>query len=48
MSQLTNVAVGKTIAFTNVTFRNAAGELFARGSHTKYTPSFLWLLRMTF
>ncbi|KAK0616485.1 HotDog domain-containing protein [Immersiella caudata] len=28
--------IGKTLAFTTVTFRNAQGELAARGSHTKY------------
>jgi len=29
------MAVGKTLAFTTVTFRNSEGELAARGSHTK-------------
>lgn len=28
--------IGKTLAFTSVTFRNSQGELTARGSHTKY------------
>ncbi|KAK3384689.1 HotDog domain-containing protein [Lasiosphaeria ovina] len=28
--------IGKTLAFTTVTFRNQKGELAARGSHTKY------------
>ncbi|KAI0173068.1 Thioesterase/thiol ester dehydrase-isomerase [Hypoxylon sp. FL1284] len=28
--------MGKTLAYTSVTFRNAKGELAARGSHTKY------------
>ncbi|KAK0709912.1 HotDog domain-containing protein [Lasiosphaeria miniovina] len=28
--------IGKTLAFTTVTFRNQRGELAARGSHTKY------------
>ncbi|KAL1878032.1 hypothetical protein VTK73DRAFT_8256 [Phialemonium thermophilum] len=28
--------IGKTLAFTTVTFRNAKGDLAARGSHTKY------------
>ncbi|KAH9885357.1 Thioesterase/thiol ester dehydrase-isomerase [Xylariomycetidae sp. FL2044] len=28
--------IGKTLAFTSVTFKNAQGELAARGSHTKY------------
>ncbi|KAI0843970.1 Thioesterase/thiol ester dehydrase-isomerase [Daldinia vernicosa] len=28
--------IGKTLAYTSVTFRNAKGELAARGSHTKY------------
>src|SRR3569833_63808 len=28
-------AVGKTLAFTTITFRNEKGELAARGSHTK-------------
>lgn len=27
---------GKTLAFTNITFRNEQGQAFARGSHTKY------------
>ncbi|KAJ8125151.1 hypothetical protein O1611_g8488 [Lasiodiplodia mahajangana] len=29
-------SVGKTLAYTSVTFRNSNGELAARGSHTKY------------
>ncbi|KAI1125465.1 Thioesterase/thiol ester dehydrase-isomerase [Nemania abortiva] len=28
--------IGKTLAYTCVTFRNSKGELAARGSHTKY------------
>ncbi|KAI1189737.1 Thioesterase/thiol ester dehydrase-isomerase [Nemania serpens] len=28
--------IGKTLAYTSVTFRNSKGELSARGSHTKY------------
>ncbi|KAF2747939.1 Thioesterase/thiol ester dehydrase-isomerase [Sporormia fimetaria CBS 119925] len=28
--------LGKTLAFTRITFKNSSGELFARGSHTKY------------
>ncbi|KAK3342706.1 HotDog domain-containing protein [Neurospora tetraspora] len=28
--------IGKTLAYTTVTFRNQKGELCARGSHTKY------------
>ncbi|KAI0532740.1 Thioesterase/thiol ester dehydrase-isomerase [Xylaria digitata] len=28
--------IGKTLAYTSVTFRNGKGELAARGSHTKY------------
>ncbi|KAI1810523.1 Thioesterase/thiol ester dehydrase-isomerase [Poronia punctata] len=28
--------IGKTLAYTSVTFRNSQGELAARGSHTKY------------
>lgn len=28
--------VGKTLAFTSINFSNAKGEVFARGSHTKY------------
>ncbi|TPX10018.1 uncharacterized protein E0L32_001215 [Thyridium curvatum] len=28
--------IGKTLAFTQVTFKNKKGELAARGSHTKY------------
>jgi len=30
------VIVGKTLAYTTITFRNSKGELAARGSHTKY------------
>ncbi|KAK7975601.1 Extradiol ring-cleavage dioxygenase- class III enzyme- subunit B [Apiospora arundinis] len=29
-------AVGKTLAYTSIIFKNAKGELAARGSHTKY------------
>ncbi|GAO17632.1 hypothetical protein UVI_02001950 [Ustilaginoidea virens] len=29
-------AVGKTLAFTTVTFTNSKGQVAARGSHTKY------------
>ncbi|KAI8628360.1 Thioesterase/thiol ester dehydrase-isomerase [Xylariaceae sp. FL1651] len=28
--------IGKTLAYTSVTFRNSKGELAARGNHTKY------------
>ena len=28
--------VGKTLAFTSINFSNSNGEVFARGSHTKY------------
>ncbi|KAK9419660.1 hypothetical protein SUNI508_07146 [Seiridium unicorne] len=28
--------MGKTLAYTSITFRNSKGELAARGSHTKY------------
>lgn len=31
--------IGKTLAFTTVTFRNSEGELSARGSHTKYVTN---------
>jgi hypothetical protein len=38
----TNVRpVGKTLAYTSVNFTNGAGELAARGSHTKYV-AFAW------
>lgn len=30
-----NLAVGKTLAYTTVTFTNSKGQLAARGSHTK-------------
>jgi acyl-coenzyme A thioesterase 13 len=30
------ITVGKTLAFTSIHFSNAKGEVFARGSHTKY------------
>jgi acyl-coenzyme A thioesterase 13 len=29
-------SVGKTLAFTSIAFTNSKGEMFARGSHTKY------------
>ena len=29
------MTVGKTLAYTTVTFRDEKGELTARGSHTK-------------
>ncbi|KAH6644988.1 HotDog domain-containing protein [Truncatella angustata] len=28
--------MGKTLAYTSITFKNSKGELAARGSHTKY------------
>jgi hypothetical protein len=28
--------VGKTLAYTSINFSNNKGEVFARGSHTKY------------
>ncbi|GFF79184.1 hypothetical protein IFM62136_10001 [Aspergillus lentulus] len=33
---LTKSTVGKTLAYTNIKFMNSKGEVFARGSHTKY------------
>ena len=33
-------AVGKTLAYTSVIFKNAKGEIAARGSHTKYVHPF--------
>ncbi|CAN9145994.1 unnamed protein product [Alternaria alternata] len=30
------VTFGKTLAFTSIAFSNNKGEVFARGSHTKY------------
>ncbi|EFX00596.1 fungal specific transcription factor domain containing protein [Grosmannia clavigera kw1407] len=33
---LTAAAVGKTLAYTSITFHNQKGELAARGSHTKF------------
>ncbi|KAJ5580047.1 esterase [Penicillium hispanicum] len=32
----TDLNVGKTLAFTNIKFTNAKGDIVARGSHTKY------------
>lgn len=32
---LANGVVGKTLAYTTVTFTNEKGEVAARGSHTK-------------
>ena len=29
-------AVGKTLAYTSIKFSNSNGDVFARGSHTKY------------
>ncbi|KAI0477139.1 Thioesterase/thiol ester dehydrase-isomerase [Xylariaceae sp. FL0804] len=31
--------IGKTMAYTSITFRNDQGELTARGSHTKYVKA---------
>ncbi|EAW13356.1 PaaI family thioesterase [Aspergillus clavatus NRRL 1] len=31
---------GKTLAYTNIKFMNSNGEVFARGSHTKYGTPF--------
>jgi acyl-coenzyme A thioesterase 13 len=28
--------VGKTLAYTSINFSNSKGDVFARGSHTKY------------
>jgi acyl-coenzyme A thioesterase 13 len=37
LSSLANTrAVGKTLAFTSIAFSNTKGDVFARGSHTKY------------
>ena len=36
LSSLTFGAVGKTLAYTSINFSNTKGEVFARGSHTKY------------
>lgn len=35
-SSANNNSVGKTLAFTSINFSNSKGEVFARGSHTKY------------
>ncbi|KAF7543430.1 hypothetical protein G7Z17_g10745 [Cylindrodendrum hubeiense] len=32
----TDLNVGKTLAYTTITFTNSKGQLAARGSHTKY------------
>ncbi|KAK4090862.1 hypothetical protein PCL_03475 [Purpureocillium lilacinum] len=32
----TDLNVGKTLAYTTVTFTNSKGQIAARGSHTKY------------
>ncbi|KAI5778887.1 HotDog domain-containing protein [Geopyxis carbonaria] len=37
---------GKTLAYTRVVFRNAAGEVVARGSHTKFV-ALAWKAGMT-
>lgn len=34
--QLITTTVGKTLAYTSINFTNSKGEVFARGSHTKY------------
>jgi len=34
-------AVGKTLAYTSIVFKNEKDELVARGSHTKYV-SIAW------
>ncbi|KAJ5734267.1 esterase [Penicillium herquei] len=36
MAEVTCDKFGKTLAFTNIKFTNAQGEVVARGSHTKY------------
>jgi len=33
--------VGKTLAYTNIKFTNPAGDIVARGSHTKYVYTVL-------
>lgn len=34
------ISVGKTLAYTSITFTNNKGQLAARGSHTKYDRPF--------
>jgi acyl-coenzyme A thioesterase 13 len=36
LSTTDQAIVGKTLAFTSINFTNSKGEVFARGSHTKY------------
>ncbi|KAF2425249.1 acyl-coenzyme A thioesteras-like protein 13 [Tothia fuscella] len=36
MAEATCDKFGKTLAFTSIKFTNSKGDLFARGSHTKY------------
>lgn len=37
--------VGKTLAFTNITFTNPNGHVVARGSHTKFVLSIVFYLQ---
>lgn len=32
--------VGKTMAFTSISFKNAQDQVVARGSHTKYVTAY--------
>ncbi|KAI2792169.1 putative esterase [Penicillium oxalicum] len=41
MAEVTCDKFGKTLAYTNIKFTNAKGEVVARGSHTKYV-SIAW------
>ncbi|KAJ5480921.1 esterase [Penicillium diatomitis] len=41
MKEVTCDKFGKTLAYTNIKFTNAKGEVVARGSHTKYV-SIAW------
>jgi acyl-coenzyme A thioesterase 13 len=36
LAEVTCDKFGKTLAFTSIRFKNATGQEFARGSHTKY------------
>lgn len=41
IESLLTTTVGKTLAYTNIRFTNLAGDIVARGSHTKYTYTIL-------
>lgn len=39
-----NKSVGKRLAYTAIKFMNQKGDVFARGSHTKYLNASLFIM----